>query len=111
VPTPLSTVAQLAASLRSAAQEKQLTQTEIAAGSSVDQSQVSRILAGKFVNRSQNVMRICAYLQVPVSGDSQRPKVTEQMAESLSRLWDGSPEHECRLIELLAAIERATGPK
>lgn len=91
-------------------QLKKLTQREVAFGSGVHQSQVSRILAGVNVRASKNVLKLCKYADErraryePTSSDTQKSHL--ELQQALSRLWNGSRMHADSIIELLNAVEK-----
>ena len=85
---------------------RRLTQQEIAKATGVDQSQVSRILAGEAKRPSRNVARLCSYakgLQAPSTGKSGRA----QIDRAIDQLWDGSPRHASAIAGVLVSIAHA----
>ncbi|WP_371818073.1 helix-turn-helix domain-containing protein [Bradyrhizobium sp. CCBAU 53421] len=85
-----------------------LTISSIARKSGVHQSQVSRILAGKFTTVSSNVMQICMTLGLKVD-DYLMPVVPsnadrERIQEAALSAWDGSPEDARALSSLLRTL-------
>jgi transcriptional regulator with XRE-family HTH domain len=91
--------------LRRAIAEGKLTQQQIADGSGVHQSQVSRILGGKGKRASRNADRLCKYAEAmgPPSG-ARTPR--DELVASLLALWDGTPENADALRSLLNAVGR-----
>lgn len=77
-----------------------LTQIAIAAGAEVHQSQVSRILKGKFTRVSRNVMQICKFADIPFT---QEQSLSPKLQKALEGVWDGSRGQEAALVKLLGA--------
>lgn len=84
---------------------RRLSLSEISHGSGVDQSQVSRILSGKFTRLSQNIMQICKYLDMDVLGFVGPAEADEiarrRIASSALALWDGTPQGAEILVTIL----------
>jgi transcriptional regulator with XRE-family HTH domain len=81
-----------------------LTQQEIAHALGLEQSQVSRLLAGKLARRTKAFDQLCRYLRVPPS-DQLAPPFPEQLKEAVMATWDGSSAH----ADALATVIRALG--
>lgn len=81
-----------------------LTQQEIAAALGLEQSQVSRLLAGKLARRTTAFDRLCRYLRVPHNARS-IPALPEELREAVMATWDGSHAH----ADALATVIRALG--
>lgn len=77
-----------------------ITQVALARGAKVHQSQVSRILKGKFVRVSKNVMRICKFADISFTQDQ---PLSPKLQKALQGVWDGSPGQEAALVQLLNA--------
>lgn len=72
----------------------------------IDQSQVSRILAGNFVRVSPNVREICKYANIAVNERTKKPKVlSKKLIDTIKDVWDGSPEVEELLCNLISSIK------
>lgn len=77
-----------------------LTQSEIAFGAKVHQSQVSRILNGDFQRVSGNVMQICKFADILFT-DAQ--PISPKLQKAVERVWDGSRAQEAAIVKLLGA--------
>jgi len=90
--------------LSSDVRQGSLTQQQISDATGVDQSQVSRILAGNMRRVSENVEKLCNYaktLDTPYERDEQSK---QDLIKALLQLWDGTPVHAITLKQLLHAI-------
>ena len=73
----------------------------------LNQGQVSRICAGKFVNFSSNVMQICIIIGLePSKYLAERALLEERarIAESAIQIWDGTREDAERIVSLFREI-------
>lgn len=90
---------------------RRFSQLEIASACGVHQSQISRILSGKAKRESANVRKLCKYATSLRQGaDALTPTVTGSRVaidQAMMRVWDGTSEHACALVELLEAVGRA----
>jgi transcriptional regulator with XRE-family HTH domain len=84
---------------------RQLTQEEIAQATGVDQSQVSRILAGRARRRSRNVEKLCRYA-LAMGAPSPTVSGRHDIEQAMSTLWDGSARHARALAEVLGSMAR-----
>ena len=101
---------ELLAWLADRVKRRNLSQKAISAASGVDQSQVSRILAGRAKRPSPNLVKLCTYAfsaracfpepSTPV------PAASERLTDAVLRVWDGTPDHAVALVELLEAVKR-----
>ncbi|MET4331026.1 transcriptional regulator with XRE-family HTH domain [Bradyrhizobium sp. i1.15.2] len=96
---------------------RKLVTTQFAQSCGVDQSQISRVLAGDFKGVSHNVMQICIHLGidpmrffVPSREDEFAKK---RIMESALAVWDGTPEDADLLVSVLGgmAAMRSARPK
>ncbi|EHR40942.1 hypothetical protein [Alishewanella jeotgali] len=72
----------------------------------IDQSQVSRILAGNFVRVSPNVREICKHANITVNEKAKKPKVlSKKLIDTIMDVWDGSPEVEELLCNMIISIK------
>jgi hypothetical protein len=80
----------------------------LAKKSKIHQSQVSRIMAGKFKTVSSNVMKICIVLGLKVDDyltpASSSSADRERIQEAALAAWDGSPEDARALSFLLRTL-------
>jgi hypothetical protein len=79
----------------------------------VDQSQISRVLAGDFKGVSQNIMQICMSLGIdparPLRPAQQDDDARQRIMESALAVWDGTLEGADLLVSVLggmAALQR-----
>lgn len=77
--------------------------------SKLTQSTVSRILSGKFKTLNESVKVVCKYANIPISTNSKAGDINNVIME-LYKIWDGSPEVEQSLIEILKAARRLKAP-
>jgi transcriptional regulator with XRE-family HTH domain len=77
-----------------------LSQETIAKKAKIHQSQVSRILNGKFARVSKNVIRICKFAKIPLAKEQ---PLSPKLQKALEGVWDGSLEQEAALVKLLDA--------
>ncbi|TCV81067.1 helix-turn-helix domain-containing protein [Sulfurirhabdus autotrophica] len=90
--------------LRHAVEAKVITQTQIASAIGVDQSQVSRILAGQLIRASSNVQKLCKFAnQLAVFG-MHDPRRNTLLMDALSSVWDGSPEHATAIANVILSL-------
>jgi DNA-binding Xre family transcriptional regulator len=103
----------LVAEIRSRMSARKLNASQLAQICTVDQSQISRVLAGDFKGVSQNIMQICMHLgidparplRLTPADDAARQRITE----SALAIWDGTPESVDLLVSVLggmAALQR-----
>lgn len=81
-----------------------LTQQEIAIALRLEQSQVSRLLAGKLSRRTAAFDRLCRYLRVAPTIENAR-EIPDDLIQALLTTWDGSRAH----ADALATVIRALG--
>jgi hypothetical protein len=107
----------LSAEIRAQMDGRMLNSSQLANQCGVDQSQISRVLAGDFKGVSHNLMQICISLGI----DPLRfvvPSRVDEMAkrrimESALAIWDGTAEGAELLVSIFAgmAAMRATRRK
>lgn len=89
---------------------RRVTQKEIAQDSGVDQSQVSRILAGSAKRESHNVQRLCRYARSIRTAPGVADLGRRQIDNAVDKLWDGSTAHAraiAKALDSMAAVQRA----
>ena len=96
-------IAEDLATLRSALDQRLVTQRELASLSGVSQSQISRILQGDFKRQSRNVARLCICASAFVSGVEPDKPLPPMLEVALRSAWDGSHAGAHALIQLLEA--------
>ena len=87
---------------------REMSASELGKHAKVHQSQVSRIMSGKFKNVSSNVMQICIilglrvddYVSSTASSDADRARVLQAALSA----WDGSAEDARALSALLIEL-------
>jgi transcriptional regulator with XRE-family HTH domain len=84
--------------------EAGMSQPEISIKSGIDQSQVSRILAGKFKRSSKNVEKLCKYAKIKIVANKISPIDNQTLMKALSYAWDGSEKHAKSIAKILYAI-------
>jgi hypothetical protein len=97
----------LLAEIRAQMSARRLSVSEVAMLCDVDQSQVSRVLAGDFKRISHNVMQICMNIGIdPVRfvGTVHGDDVRRRIADSALAVWDGTPEGADLLISILGGM-------
>lgn len=85
-------------------EKSRVTQQQIANGSGVHQSQVSRILRGEFKRMTRNVVKICKYANVAPGQVASKGSLAAELTSLLKQLCDGTSEREKTLLRLLKAI-------
>lgn len=116
-PTPMERT-NLIRGIRDAMRRLFLNQTDLADLSGVDASQVSRILAGRFVTFGGAVVQICNSLGVDPEvvsridasafiGPPPEPSSWIRVERAARRLWDETPTGADRLVRVLDAIGAA----
>ena len=96
----------LHAQLETAFRNSGLTQSQLALFTGVNQSQISRILAGSWRRISGNVMQVCKYYGIEPHGDSER-LASRRLESAALEMWDGTSEHERILLSLFGAMKLA----
>ena len=85
-----------------------LLQAELAENSRINQSQVSRLLNGRFERRTKGLDALCMYLKVkPVfRNDVMSLSGYPHLASCLSEVLDGSKKRELAVVRLLKSATR-----
>jgi hypothetical protein len=90
---------------------------QLAADSGIHQSQVSRLVRGKFYRLSRNVQRLLAYAERPGGRAAARQRSEAAKASVIRaalRTWDATPEGAQALVRLLRSVQdlrRGSGPR
>lgn len=79
-------------------------QVEIAYDTGLSQSQISRILTGKFKLCSKNVFNLCKYAEIKIVDSDLETKWGDKLTNSLNFAWDGTEEHAKAINKILRAI-------
>lgn len=89
--------------IRSSQKLAGLTQSEIARGARIHQSQVSRIMSGDFTRiTSQSVIRLCEFARITTTVPE---PLSSALHQSLRAVWDGTKAQEKALVKLLRAAD------
>ncbi|WP_078815978.1 helix-turn-helix domain-containing protein [Prosthecobacter debontii] len=94
---------QLAELLRAKMAESGITQEKLGEATGVHQSQICRILQGRFRRPSKNVLEICKYLGIE---HSMHDRANPRLERAVCKLWDGTQRHEDSLLRLMDALSR-----
>jgi transcriptional regulator with XRE-family HTH domain len=94
--------------LHAAYRAKGVRQSAIAKAIGVNQSQVSRILKGKFQRNSKIFDALCAYFKVKPAIEKQAISLSEypELAGCLSEYLDGSRKRERAVVRLLRSAQK-----
>lgn len=82
-----------------------LTQTDIAKAINASQSQVSRVLGGRFARRTRLFDEICRYadsIELGVSVEAVRSN--EELLSAVAQTWDGSAAHSRALAAVIRSL-------
>lgn len=90
--------------LRTAVSQRQITQSEIAVATGVNQSQVSRILAGPVKRFSENVQKLCAFAQALPSIPAESGDHENEAFTLLGQILEGSPQTKRGVVELMRSL-------
>lgn len=88
--------------------KKSVRQEDVAMSTGVSQSQVSKILSGRFKTISPNVKKVCQYANIQTSSKSDI-SLTQELKEALVDLWDGSAASERALVKTLKTMKVLIG--
>ena len=97
----------LAASLREALEKRGKTQSEAAIDCDIDQSQISRLLSGKFRRSSPNLIKLCNYANVALPDkelDSGPPRLNTVLASVRKSFLSLDSNHQRDFALLLDAL-------
>jgi DNA-binding Xre family transcriptional regulator len=93
-------------------QQRQWTVSDLARGTGVNQSQVSRIVAGKFKTFSSSVSRICMEIGFELvayhSGD-RAERDRKRISDAAISIWNGTHGDTEVVVSLLQEIARLRG--
>jgi transcriptional regulator with XRE-family HTH domain len=77
------------------------TQQDVAGKLRVNQSRISRILAGDFVRGSKSADRLCALARVPLYSPKSSSRVGRRLLAAFYDSWDGTEADREKLLSLL----------
>lgn len=92
------------AAIASAMTRKKCTQTTLAKNANVDQSQISRICAGRFKRRSKNLERVCRVLGVSITQKQETEEGLIKLLRSIVRRRPGKIPAVGRALEALGEL-------
>lgn len=95
----------IALQLREAMERKGWSQLTLGKLAGVDQSQVSRIVAGNFVLLSKNVLKLCKYAKVELDLHSSHKSIPPSLEKALGELLEEAGS-ERAVLALLRAGSR-----
>lgn len=82
-----------------------VTQAQVAAAAGVDQSQVSRILAGRCTRLSTNVERLCRLEHAMRSRSTlSDAHLRKPIDAAIAAVWDGSSAHASAIAEVVLSL-------
>ena len=84
---------------------------EIAQKCGVHQSQISRILRGKFQRVSPNVLALCESMGIspPLRKPMRSASVPEVIQRAVYEIWDGSTDQAARIASLISIAGKVAG--
>lgn len=104
---PLPTVAEarvIIDRLRRLVQIGRLNQCQIADKTGVDQSQISRILAGHFQRVSKNVNALCKYEYILHDHLTESSDSGKYLLRAIHDVWDGTDKHALALANVIRSL-------
>jgi transcriptional regulator with XRE-family HTH domain len=105
----------LVVEIRSQLDARRLGTREFAQACGVDQSQISRVLAGNFKSVSHNVMQICINLGIDPARFLRPTREDEsarrRIMDSALAVWDGTPEGADLLVSVLGGMAALRGTR
>ena len=91
--------------------EQSITQSEIADAVDASQSQVSRILQGKWHRNSRLCEEICLYVERFTGGvTADMVRTNDVLVNALATTWDGSASHAKALSTIITALSALGKP-
>jgi transcriptional regulator with XRE-family HTH domain len=92
--------------LRTLVSSRLTSQTEIAMATGIDQSQISRILAGQVKRVSRNVAELCKFANQFYASGQNDPSRSAVLMGALRAIWDGSPAHAEAIASVLLSLRK-----
>lgn len=94
---------------RTAVKTLGLRQAEIAEATGLSQSQVSRILRGKAVRRTENAEAVCIYVRSKLSPVSTSDvQACTPLMTALAKVWNGTTQHAHALTAVIESLGALT---
>lgn len=84
--------------------EHAVCQIEVSKLIDVSQSQISRVLAGKFKRRSKNVNKLCKFANIKFERHKVDPVQNRILIDALMEVWDGTDHHAKAIAKVLKAL-------
>lgn len=100
----------LPARLKLAMQAANHKQKDVKDATGVDQSQISRILNGKYSRMGRAAKSLWEYADMQICGEAPelQIEIRERLQKAAEELWNGSIEDGKRILYLLESIKRLT---
>jgi DNA-binding Xre family transcriptional regulator len=81
-------------------------QSEISKATGIDQSQISRILAGKVKRVSKNMLELCKFARNLPQIAERDPSQSPALMSALKAVWDGTPEHAAAIASVVLSLRK-----
>jgi predicted XRE-type DNA-binding protein len=94
------------AQLRTAVNTRKLTQKQIASATGIDQSQISRILAGQVRRASKHVIELCKFANCLEQYQEADPTRSPMLMDALRVVWDGSDAHAEAIAGVILSLKK-----
>lgn len=102
-----SAIRSVAAQLKQRRLAQSLTLVELEDVTKIDRGQLSRFERGDFKTASENLQKICKYLQIPLSaGVTTETPATESIGHRFERFAALSASHHAAVEDILRALEK-----
>jgi transcriptional regulator with XRE-family HTH domain len=92
--------------LRLLVTSRQVSQTDVSLATGVDQSQISRILAGQVRRVSGNVIELCKFANNFDVSPDRDPSESAVLMSALRSVWDGTPAHAEAIASVLLSLRK-----
>jgi transcriptional regulator with XRE-family HTH domain len=104
-------LASLPGRLKFAMRNADHNQKDVETETGISQSQISRILKGKFKREGRAVRELEKYAIIYSSTEPMRDQVVvrEQLREGICSVWDGTPDDGHRLLRFLEIVKEIRG--
>ncbi len=96
--------------LRRLIESRLTSQTEVAQATGVDQSQISRILAGQARRVTSNVITLCKYANSFDASRRNDPSRNPILMSALHTVWDGSAQHAEAIAAVILSLRKFKEP-
>ena len=92
--------------LRALIAAKLTSQSDIAMKTGIDQSQISRILAGQVKRASKNVRELCKFAKTFDSMAENDPSRSAVLMSAMRAVWDGSNAHAEAIASVVLCLRK-----